>query len=125
MSSAPTQQVPPEKVWWVIWFVLLSNPFIATTFLKKAKISAESPLPWQIALLPFAVAMVIRWGVLPRVTRAELGFVLFIVGLAMCEMPTYLGIFIFPHGSQELFAATVVGIAMYVPTFAKRFFIQK
>lgn len=126
MSGPARQQIPPEKAWWVIWFALLTSPFVMAMIFKNSGTRAGAlPLPWVVALAPFAVGMVIRFVVLPKVTSGTVAFPLFIVGLAMCEMPTHLGIFLFPEVKQELFAATVFGVAVFVPTFIKRFYTSK
>jgi cytochrome bd-type quinol oxidase subunit 2 len=124
--SAPRPQFPPERVWWVIWFALLTAPFMVTLVLKTTPSGNSAfPLPWQIALIPFLIASAIRWAVLPKLHNGAVAFPLFVVGLAMSESLTYLGIFLFPDVRQELFALSVLGIAQFVPTFAKRFFASE
>ena len=125
MGSA-RRPLPPERTWWILWFALLAGPFITFSVIPSPKVPAlASIIPWQIALIPLAAGSAIRWTFLPRVSDGAQAFVLFVVGLALCEVPVFLGLALFPEMKRELFFLSSLGMAQFVPTFAKRFYGEK
>ena len=57
-----------------------------------------------------------------NVAGGNSAFPLFVMGIALAEMPCFLGIFLFPSHMQELFALSALGIFQFVPFFAGRYF---
>jgi hypothetical protein len=126
MSQPGQMQCPPERTWWVIWFALLTSPFIFSVVLSSIDFKIPAlPIPWQIALIPFVIGCVVRWVAIPRAPDGGWAFALFVLGLSGCEAPAVIGAVLFPDVKRELFALSILGIAQFVPTFAKRFFISK
>lgn len=115
---------PQLLVWWVLWAAFQSGVFMFDFFLvNRDSTPAPDTSPiWMAAALPFVMSVVIRWGVLPRFNNAQQALPVFIVGIACAEMTCFLGIFIFPAHQRELFILSVLGIAQYIPIFARRFF---
>jgi hypothetical protein len=122
------QQVRAQMtVWWVLWAA-----FQAGIVMVYHTLSSATPQPpqtglggssaWFAAIVPLAISAMIRWLVLPGVRIAQTALVLFIVGIAMAESTSFLGLFIFPAHSQDLFVLSVLGIFQFVPFFARRYF---
>jgi hypothetical protein len=119
--------VPPLPVWWVLWFALLSGPFViffVMTNVMRMK-GIDVPVPWQVGLIPIAAGSIVRWTVLPKLKDGAAVFSAYIVGMALCESATFLGIFLFPTVRDSLFFLSIAGVAQFAPLFAKRFFIQQ
>jgi hypothetical protein len=76
-------------------------------------------------LAPLFVSIIIRWLVLPRFSDLKLAFPMFIVGLALAEACGLLGIFLGGVYKDDLFLLGVLGIAQYVPFFAKSYLEPK
>lgn len=124
--NSPERPLPPERTWWIIWFTLLSGPFVIFSVVPSPKSpDLANVVPWQIALVPLVVGSAIRWAILPKVRNGMLGFALFVVGLALGEIPSLLGMFLFPEMKRELFFLTTLAMAQFVPMFARRFYSIK
>ena len=124
--SSPGRPLPPERTWWIIWFALLTGPFVIFSIVPSPKVpSLASVIPWQIALVPLAASSAIRWTILPKVRDGMQGFALFVIGLALGEVPSLLGLSLFPGMKRELFFLTALAMAQFVPIFAKRFYSEK
>jgi hypothetical protein len=120
----PSKQ--PLAAWWVIWAAFQAGIFLIYHFLSGGAARPEpttTELPiWMVGLAPIAISVFIRWLVLPRVQSAQAAFPLFVLGIAMAEMATFLGLFLFPTHRQELFMLSALGIFQFVPLFARRYF---
>ena len=126
MSTPDKLPCPTERVWWGIWFALLTSPFIFTQVISAVDLKFPALLiPWQVALIPLVPACGIRWIAIPRASDGGWAFVFFMMGLSACEAPAIVGAVLFPEMKRELFALSVLGIAQFIPTFAKRFFASK
>ena len=67
------------------------------------------------------ISTVIRWVVLPRIEEITKALPIFIVGMAMAEGCGISGIILGGAHKNLLFAAGVLGILQYAPTFISRF----
>lgn len=119
------QKTPPWVVWWVLWAAMQAGVFVFYYVLggsvgPAGAQAADSPL-WRAACVPFGVSVVIRWLLLPRVRSAAAALPLFVVGVGLAEACCFLGLFIFPQHKQDLFLVSVLGIAQFVPVFARRY----
>lgn len=116
-------------VWWVVWGAILTGLVIIYLFLGRTKPlpppSAENSLQGLVALGPMFVSIVIRWLVLPRATDPNRAFVMFILGIALAEGCGIIGIFSGGPYRDSLFVLGVLGIAQYVPFYAKKLFDPK
>lgn len=116
-------------VWWVFWAATLTGLMLIYLFLAQGKplppASAENPLQGLVGLVPLFVSIVIRWLVLPRATDPNRAFVLFIVGAALAEGCGLLGIFVGGPYRDSLFVLGMLGVAQYVPFYAKKLFDPK
>jgi len=116
-------------VWWIVWASILSGLVVIYLLLAQGKplppASAENPLQGLVGLVPLFVSIIIRWLVLPRAPEPNRAFVLFIVGLSLAEACGILGIFLGGPYRDSLFVLGVLGIAQYVPFYAKKLFDPK
>lgn len=116
-------------VWWVFWAASLGGVVMIYLLLAQGKplppASAENPLQGLIGLVPLFVSIILRWLVLPRATEPNRAFVLFVVGVALAEACGILGIFLGGPYRDSLFVLGVLGVAQYVPFYAKKLFDPK
>jgi hypothetical protein len=82
----------------------------------------EGGLPLVVAFMPFALSMIVRWGILPRINDARKALPAFLVGLAMAESSCYFGLFLFPLHKLPLFGLALLGLAQLCPVFALRYY---
>lgn len=116
-------------VWWIVWAALLVDLLVLYLALVRNKPlpppSPENPLQGLVGVVPLFVSIVIRWLALPRVLNPQRAFIVFIVGLALAEACGLLGIFLGGPYRDSLFVLGVLGIAQYVPFYAKKLFDPK
>ena len=117
-------------IWWIIWgstlgFLLLLYLFIAQGKPMPATAPA-SELPRNLAgIAPLFISIIIRWLVLPRCTEEGRAIVLFIAGIALAEACGVLGIFLGGPYRDSLWVLGMLGIAQYVPFYARKLFDPK
>lgn len=112
------------KIWWIIWamilFGLVAIYFVLGRRPLPAAATAGQSLTGLVGLVPLFVSIVIRWLVLPRFGSLQRAFPLYIVGLALAEGCGILGLFLGGAYRDDLFALGVLGVAQYVPVFARK-----
>lgn len=117
------------KLWWIVWTAMLAGLCTLWWFFGFLKLLGNephaNPLVDLAGLVPLFVSVVIRWLVLPRGTEMARAFVMFIVGVGLAEACGVLGIFLGGPYRDDLFLLGVLGIAQYVPFFAKRYLEPK
>ena len=122
-----THQTPPKPViFWALWIALLSGLTAMYVVLgQPAQATANQtsglPLGLLVGLPPLLISTVIRWVVLPRIEEITKALPIFIVGMAMAEGCGISGIILGGAHKNLLFAAGVLGILQYAPTFVSRF----
>jgi len=125
MSSRNPAQVRVQLlVWWVMWFSLISGLCILYYFLARpvpVENQAAATVFDFIGLAPLLVSVVIRWFVLPRCTNLQVAFVAFIAGISMAEACGIFAVFLGAAYRDEMFVLSVLGIAQFVPFYARRF----
>jgi hypothetical protein len=115
-------------VWWMIWFSLITGLCIIYYFLAQPITSdaqATATVFDFIGLVPLFASVAIRWFVLPRCTNMQIAFVAFIAGISLAEGCGILAIFLGAAYRDEIFALGVLGIAQFVPFYAKRFAVMR
>ncbi|MDD5349562.1 MAG: hypothetical protein PHQ12_05065 [Chthoniobacteraceae bacterium] len=127
MIPHPPSPPQPLLVWWVVWAAFFTGLCQIYYFLGVAAPAhpAYGPANALVAaagLLPVAASIVIRWAVLPRLSDSRKAFVFFVVGIALAEASCFLGLFVFPAFKTPLFAFSLLGIAQFIPFFARRYF---
>lgn len=117
---------PPLQVWWAIWLALQSGVVVLYFMLgnnsPEQTMGGPGSMLWLAAVVPIALGTLIRVFVLSRFNTAIQAFPFFVIGIAMAESATFLGIFLFPERKLELFILSLLGMAHFVPFFAKRYY---
>lgn len=111
-------------VWWTIWGATLF--FLAVLY---AVLGLGRPMPppagkdllWNLApVVPLFVSIVIRWLVLPRFSGLDRALPMFIAGIALAEGCGIFALFFSGPYRDALWFLGVLGVAQYVPLFARR-----
>lgn len=128
-SPPPDAQLIRQRllVWWTVWFAMLSGVCVLYFALGSGPTRPASPNPFKdlIGLVPLFVSIVIRWLVLPRYTDGQKAFVMFIIGCALAEGCSVLGIVLGGPYRDDLFLLGALGIAQFVPLYARRLYEPK
>ncbi len=74
-----------------------------------------------VGLVPLFISIVLRWLVIPRITVMRQGFVVFLAGLVLAETCGLLGIFLGGPYRDQLFLLGLLGIAQFMPWFARQY----
>jgi len=130
LSGPDTQRLRAQLlVWWIIWAGILFGLIAVYAALGRAPARAplpgENPLTGLVGLAPLFVSIIIRWLVLPRFNDPRRALVMFVVGLALAECCGFLGIFLGGVYKDDLFLLGVLGVAQFVPLFARKLFEPK
>lgn len=116
------------SVWWTIWFSLLCGLcliyFVMGHPLPPA-VPAANPFANLVGLVPLFVSIIIRWLVLPRFSDFKRAFYMFVAGLTLAESCGILGIFMGGPYRDSLFVLGLLGIAQFMPFFAKQYLNPK
>lgn len=113
------QKLPPTVVWWVLWFSMAFGLVLQRSFLNTAK-SAEVAGAGVIIIAPLVASVVVRFFVLPRITRRAKAFPVFVAGVAMAEAGGLLGLFVGGDRRNETVALGLAMLALYLPFFILR-----
>ena len=123
-------QKPPESFiqllfWWLVWSAFLMGILLIYIEIGISKVIYEDPDVSMgfLAFQPLIVSVIIRWLVLPRLTRAKAAFQLFIVGIVMAEVSSLIAFFLVEQWKEELFFLGVLGMIQFVPVFIKRYLV--
>lgn len=111
-------------VWWTVWGALLVSLTVVYVVLGRTPVAppAANPFANLVGLVPLFVSIVIRWLVLPRYTDGARAFTMFVVGLSLAEGCGLMGIFNGGPYRDDLFVLGLLGIAQFVPFFARRLY---
>lgn len=116
-------------IWWIIWGAVLAGLVVIYQFLGRGPLPpaapGANPLAGLAGLVPLFVSIIIRWLVLPRSTAPGPAFAMFIIGLSLAEACGLLGIFLGGPYREDLFVLGVLGVAQFVPLYARKFFEPK
>ncbi|MDI1318930.1 MAG: hypothetical protein PSW75_01890 [bacterium] len=116
-------------IWWIIWAAILAGQILSYCFLGRGPLAPPAPgaNPFLnlVGFVPLFVSIIIRWLALPRATDPKAAFVMFIVGLALADACGLLGIFLGGVYREDFFVLGVLGIAQYVPFYARKFYEPK
>ena len=117
------------RIWWIIWASILLGLVIIYVFLGRGPVKplppGGNPLAGLVGVVPLFLSIIIRWLVLPRFSGLMRAFPMFIAGLALAEACGLLGIFLGGPYREDLFVLGVLGLAQYVPFFAKNYLEPK
>jgi hypothetical protein len=127
MNPGPPRQEPKlhPLIWWVIWAALLTGFLQVCYFLGGAPGAAPAASIELVAVLVGAgllfLSAAIRRLLLPRIGRARVAFICFIVGQAFAEGCGYVGLFVGGAHRDPLVAGGVLGLLQFMPIFARRY----
>jgi len=109
-------------IWWIIWATMLVGVGVIYFLLGRGPVqpAAANPFYNLVGLVPLFVSIVVRWLVLPRYSDGAKAFVMFIAGCALGEAGALLGIFLGGPYRDDLFLLGVLGIAQFVPFYARK-----
>jgi hypothetical protein len=126
MSMIPDPEAPRVKttimLLWIIWASSLGFLGILCLVLGHGAASpAGNPAVNLVGFVPLFVSIVIRWLVLPR-SGAQPGalLVMVVIGTALAETCGILGLLLGGPYRQDLFILGMLGVAQFVPIFARR-----
>ncbi len=132
LSSNTQRDHARLRTWWIVWASLLISLCLIYFFLGRVERPPEvaqpgqgNPLAGLAGLVPLFISIIIRWLVLPRYSNLKRAFPMFVVGLVLAEACGLLGIFLGGPYRDDLFLLGVLGIAQYMPFFAKSFLEPK
>ena len=127
MTAAPQPNQTKQMllVWWIAWAAVLMGLVVIYLFLGRGPVKPEpvadkEELKHLVGLVPLFVSVVIRWLVLPRFDSLQRAFPIYIVGLALAETCGILGIFLGGPFRDDLFVLGVLGVAQFMPIFARQ-----
>ena len=115
-------------IFWLIWFSILSGlliiQFFAAGGLPSGVDQGQAPVMFQgLALGMGAVAMAVRFVVIPKIATLERKLPAMIIGLAIAEAVGILGAFVVDSefGATRMFmlATSIVCIVVSAPIYAK------
>ena len=125
-KGRPGFGAPPLLLWWVLWLGLLAGFLQVWQFGRRVTPPAPTPVgEAAVALVGLGFLLLsaaIRWLLLPRMARARVAFIFFIVGQALAEACGYFGVFLGGSHRDLLVAGGIVGLLQFLPRFARRFF---
>ena len=75
----------------------------------------------SLALIPLLASSAIRWAVLPRMKVAVTALPFFIMGIALSESVSFLGLFLFPAYKGALCLLSGIGIFQFAPYYASKY----
>jgi hypothetical protein len=134
MSS--TNQISGKViVLWVLWVALCTSIVVYQVSLGGGILhgSNASPqgvhFPMPLVLIQIAVASLIRWVIIPRVSEPHRLLVLLIVGLALSEAVGFYGIFLvsrdMPETKMAIFYLSLISALQFAPIYAGSIRISK
>ncbi len=121
MLPETRRPAPPLLLWWIIWFTIAVGLLALSVFLPSPAGPSSAAVRY-LPLVPLLLSSGLRWLALPRLTDATRAFPLFVAGLALAEGAAILGLLLVPDLRGTYVALGLVGIGLYAPLFARRYF---
>ncbi|GAB1487743.1 hypothetical protein MASR2M8_01840 [Opitutaceae bacterium] len=119
--TSPTRLSPAALIWWILWFgITIGLVAIHATIPVAEAEPTAGPLK-HLPMVPLLASSGLRWMVLPRITESLRAFPLFVIGLALAEGGSILGLFLVPELRQTYLVLGVIGLAQYLPFFTSRY----
>lgn len=119
--SSPSPQASPLLIWWIIWFAITAGLVAISVTIEVRPTPLGSGALQYLPIAPLAAATLVRWLVLPRFTRRAKAFPIFVLGVALAEGSGLLGLFLVPESRNEYLLLALLGLAQFVPVFARRY----
>lgn len=126
MSHQPQQ---PHLVFWILWASMLVGIVFITQFLGGGFPSGTSAKPpsyvmFLITISGACISTLIRWFILPKINNLESLLTTMIIGLALAESTTLLGIFLigneFPSEQRIALGISFIALVQYMPLYLSK-----
>ena len=110
-------------LWWLVWAGLLIAILFIYMEIGISKMVPDEPDMSMVylGLQPLILSCVIRWVVLPRISRPRVAFQLFITGMILADVSCYIGMFLAEQWKEELFFLGLLGMIQFIPVYVKRY----
>lgn len=106
--------------WWLTWAVLTGHLVLLPLLLGiRLTNNAASEFGWRVVfvVLPLAIAVVLRWLVLPRIGSTLLAYFVSLAGLILADMSGLMMLFLEPPYRAALYWLCVIGMLQFIPLF--------
>lgn len=126
-SPSPTPTPATQAItFWALWFAMTSGVVVIHFFLGPSARARPVPEPAAAALGPIeflcigavVASILVRFLVLPRFGSLQKKLPIFIVAMAMAEGCGIIGTIVARSHQRELFAFSLVALALLAPVFA-------
>jgi hypothetical protein len=121
--NPPAAKPPALLIWWIIWAAIVAG--LSALYFTLGQRSSSAPddviVIRYLPLAPLALAVVVRWLVLPRFTERLRAFPIFIIGVALAESCGIMGIFLVPNLAATYYVLALFGLIQFAPVFAARY----
>lgn len=121
--NPPAAKPPVVLIWWIIWAAIVAGlTALYFTLGQRPSPTHDDVIAIRyLPLAPLALAVVVRWLVLPRFDKRLRAFPIFIIGLALAESCGILGIFLVPDLAATYYVLALFGLLQFAPFFAARY----
>jgi hypothetical protein len=108
-------------VWWLFCVCLLMGILTLSIFISSRGSQQEvQSLVKYLPLVPLAVSVGVRFGLIPRLkTRARV-FPFYILSIGMADACAILGLFVVPSMRETYVVLGVLGLLLAAPWYAQR-----
>lgn len=132
MNTSPSQPTPAQAIIvpWVIWASILMGLFILQSFAAPKAPQLDEPVTQVFSIFSAigvglaTLGMAIRWLVIPRLKSMQQAMPAILIGLAFCEVPGILGMFVVPAAQTServlLLSISIACVLLSAPVYAKR-----
>lgn len=124
MDDSPAK-TPKTIVWWAIWLAALVEAGIVYGLVGTGEpkpVDGITGIPGEmIVLVPLGLSILLRWGGLGFVRKGNVAFVLFLAGVSLAVIAADMSLILGEYFTKELFTVSVLGIAQFVPLFARHY----
>jgi hypothetical protein len=115
---------PKRLILWIIWSAITIGLCMIYVFLGQGTAGAHSKdlgIMRVIPMVPLALALLVRFLLIPKFKSLTKVLPLFIIGLSMAEGSGIIAIFLLPHADAvNYFTTAVIVLLMYDPLFANQ-----
>lgn len=113
---------------WILWFAFLQSSLAMHFIIGDGFPSGQNQTPsmpaffWVAAFLPSAIAVIVRWLVIPRVKAPQQQLVAMIIGLSLAEFPIFISLFLigseYPKNQIAVLVVAVFSLIQFAPSYA-------
>lgn len=121
--TPPAIKPPLLLIWWIIWAAIIAGltALYFTLGQRPSPTHDDIIVIRYLPLAPLALAVVVRWLILPRFSERLRAFPIFIIGVALAESCGILGIFLVPDLAATYYVLALFGLIQFAPIIAARY----